>query len=116
VLLNLVSNAVEAMISTTGRRRVLTIKSGLEEGSAVIVTVEDSGTGIDAKHADRVFESFYTTKPNGIGVGLSISRSIIEAHGGRLWLVSDTPAGARFCFALPVIPAAADAARGAADG
>ena len=115
VLLNLVSNAVEAMISTTGRRRVLTIKSGLEEGSAVIVTVEDSGTGIDAKHADRVFESFYTTKPNGIGVGLSISRSIIEAHGGRLWLVSDTPAGARFCFALPVIPAAADATRGAAD-
>jgi two-component system sensor kinase FixL len=51
-----------------------------------------------------VFDSFYTTKPNGIGVGLSISRSIIEAHGGRLWLVSDTPAGARFCFALPGAP------------
>jgi C4-dicarboxylate-specific signal transduction histidine kinase len=115
VLLNLVSNAVEAMISIAGPR-VLTIKSRLEEAGTVIVTVEDSGTGIDAKHAERVFDSFYTTKPNGIGVGLSISRSIIEAHGGRLWLVSAPPAGAHFCFALPVIPAAANATKGGSGG
>jgi signal transduction histidine kinase len=67
----------------------------------VVVTVEDSGAGIDPKQAARVFDSFYTTKPNGIGVGLSISRSIIEAHGGRLWLASTAPCGARFSFALP---------------
>ena len=104
VLLNLVANAIEAMASTAARPRVLAIQSRLDEAGAVIVTVEDSGGGIDAKHTDRVFDSFYTTKPNGIGVGLSISRSIIEAHGGRLWLASGTPPGARFCFSLPAAP------------
>jgi signal transduction histidine kinase len=104
VLLNLVTNAFEAMATVAGWTRILTIRSAPEQGDAVTVTVEDSGGGIDTKHAERVFDSFYTTKPNGIGVGLSISRSIIEAHGGRLWLVSDSPVGARFCFALPAVP------------
>jgi len=111
VLLNLVTNAIEAMAATAARPRVLAIQSRLDEAGGVVVTVEDSGSGIDAKHADRVFDSFYTTKPNGIGVGLSISRSIIEAHGGRLWLASGTPAGARFCFALPAARAKTGANR-----
>lgn len=103
VLLNLVTNAIEAMSALANGPRVLTVRSALDEVGAVIVTVEDSGGGIDSKQADRVFDSFYTTKPNGIGVGLSISRSIIEAHGGRLWLDSTAQHGARFCFALPVV-------------
>ncbi len=106
VLLNLVTNGVEAMAAVAGRPRVLSIRSGLGEDGEVIVSVEDSGDGIDAKHGERVFDSFYTTKPNGIGVGLSISRSIIEAHGGRLWLASPGPSGARFSFSLPAATAA----------
>ena len=107
VLLNLVTNGIEAMAATAGRSRVLSIRSGAEEGAAIILTIEDSGDGIDAKQAERIFDSFYTTKPNGIGVGLSISRSIIEAHGGRLWLASTGPLGARFCFTLPSATVAA---------
>ena len=104
VLLNLVTNGIEAIAATAGRSRVLSIGSEAEERDRVIVTIEDSGDGIAAKQAERIFDSFYTTKSNGIGVGLSISRSIIEAHGGRLWLASTDSAGARFCFALPVAP------------
>ncbi len=105
VLLNLVTNGIEAMAATAGRSRVLSIRSEAENREAIVVTVEDSGgDGIAAKQAERIFDSFYTTKPNGIGVGLSISRSIVEAHGGRLWLASADSAGARFCFALPVAP------------
>jgi len=68
----------------------------------VLVSVEDTGTGLDPREIDRIFDSFYTTKPEGIGVGLSISRSIIEAHGGQLSASSALPHGARFSFTLPV--------------
>jgi C4-dicarboxylate-specific signal transduction histidine kinase len=103
VLLNLVTNGIEAMSAAAKGPRVLTLRSTLGDAGAVVVAVEDSGVGIDPKQATRVFDSFYTTKPNGIGVGLSISRSIIEAHGGRLWLDTMAPCGARFCFELPVV-------------
>ena len=103
VLLNLFTNGIEAMAAPIDGPRILTIRSGLDEAGAIIVEVEDTGRGVDAKQAERVFDSFYTTKADGIGVGLSISRSIIEAHGGRLWLASTAPGGARFCFALPVV-------------
>jgi C4-dicarboxylate-specific signal transduction histidine kinase len=114
VLVNLVTNAAEAMSEITDRPRVVTIRSGID-AAAVLVTVEDTGTGLDPQELDRIFDSFYTTKPEGIGVGLAISRSIIEAHGGQLSAFPASPQGARFCFALPVAnasekhPAAASA-------
>ena len=108
VLLNLVTNGIESMSAAANGPRVLTVRSTLDEAGGAVVTVEDSGTGIDPKQAARVFDSFYTTKPNGIGVGLSISRSIIEAHGGRLWLDPAAPCGARFSFALPVARSATE--------
>src|SRR2546423_13112175 len=83
VLVNLVTNAAEAMSENSDRPRVVTIRSGIDAEGAVLVTVEDTGSGLDPQEIDRIFESFYTTKPEGIGVGLSISRSIIEAHGGQ---------------------------------
>jgi signal transduction histidine kinase len=102
VLVNLVTNAAEAMSEITDRPRVVTIRSGIDATAAVLVTVEDTGTGLDPQELDRIFDSFYTTKPEGIGVGLAISRSIIEAHGGQLSAFPALPHGARFCFALPV--------------
>jgi signal transduction histidine kinase len=105
VLVNLVTNAAEAMTGVVDRSRQLTIRSAVERGQSVAVTVEDTGSGLDAVDLDRIFDSFYTTKPEGIGVGLSISRSIIEAHGGHLSVKPVTPHGARFCFRLPVVDA-----------
>ena len=105
VLVNLVTNAAEAMTGVVDRSRQLTIRSAVERGQSVAVTVEDTGSGLDAVDLDRIFDSFYTTKPEGIGVGLSISRSIIEAHGGHLSVKPVTPHGARFCFRLPVADA-----------
>jgi signal transduction histidine kinase len=104
VLVNLVTNAAEAMREITGRPRVVTIRSGID-ATRVLVTVEDKGIGFDPQEIDRIFDSFYTTKPEGIGVGLSISRSIIEAHGGQLSAFPAQPQGARLCFALPVASA-----------
>jgi signal transduction histidine kinase len=68
----------------------------------VLVTVRDSGTGLDATSLDRLFDAFYTTKPLGLGIGLAISRSIVESHGGRLWATGNTPHGAVFQFTLPI--------------
>ncbi|HEX3860865.1 MAG TPA: ATP-binding protein [Stellaceae bacterium] len=99
VVVNLVTNAVEAMADVTGRTRSLTVKSAVD-GDQVIVTVEDAGSGLDAAQVPQLFESFYTTKKDGIGVGLAISRSIIEAHGGSLWAVPGTIYGAKFGFTL----------------
>jgi PAS domain S-box-containing protein len=104
VLLNLVMNAVEAMGSVTGRPRRLVIRSEPHDGDHVAVTVQDTGSGIAANHLDQVFNAFFTTKPSGMGMGLSISRSIVEAHGGRLWATPNEPHGAIFCFSLPVAP------------
>ena len=102
VLLNLIVNAIEAMSGVHDRPRELTIVTAASEPGAVVVEVRDSGPGLDEEGAERVFEPFYTTKAQGIGIGLSISRSIVEAHGGRLWATSNQPHGAVFRFSLPV--------------
>jgi PAS domain S-box-containing protein len=100
VLFNLVTNAIEAMESTLDRKML--IKSELESGGEVRVTVEDSGSGIDPKDIDKIFSTFFTTKLEGMGMGLSICRSIIESHGGRLWASPGPSRGAVFQFTLPV--------------
>lgn len=101
VLLNLVMNAAEAMNSTAENLRVLAIASKLETGG-VTITVEDSGTGIDAKDAEQIFEAFFTTKPTGMGMGLAICRSIVAAHNGRLWASPGASCGTVFYVALPL--------------
>jgi signal transduction histidine kinase len=101
VILNLLTNAVEAMGSVTNRARVLRVKSKLHESDGVLITVEDSGPGIDPKDSDRIFEAFFTTKCQGMGMGLSICRSIIEAHKGRLWVSPGLHHGAVFHVVLP---------------
>ncbi|MGB8437669.1 MAG: PAS domain S-box protein, partial [Burkholderiales bacterium] len=102
VLLNLILNAIEAMSGVHDGPRQLTLVSREDGPNAVVVEVRDSGTGLDPERAERIFEAFYTTKAEGIGIGLSISRSIIEAHGGRLWASANEPRGAIFRFSLPV--------------
>ena len=102
VIINLVMNGIEAMQSITDRPRELVIRSHQDETHRVLVTVTDSGVGISAENADRLFNAFFTTKSSGMGMGLSICRSIIEAHGGRLWATANVPHGATFQFALPV--------------
>ena len=101
VLLNLITNAVEAMDSVTDRRRLLLIKSEVGKDGAVDIAVEDTGTGINPEDDERIFSSFFTTKDTGMGMGLSICRSIIESHGGRLSASSGHPYGAVFRFTLP---------------
>lgn len=100
VLFNLVSNAIEAMDSVA--ERIMLIRTRLENGGEVQVTIEDSGSGIDPKVMNQIFRSFFTTKGDGMGMGLSICRSIIESHGGRLWATPGHPRGAVFQFTLPV--------------
>jgi C4-dicarboxylate-specific signal transduction histidine kinase len=100
VLLNLILNAVEAMKSAVEGPRELLIVT--EQGDGIVVTVADTGPGIDPDHVERVFDAFYTTKSTGLGVGLSICRSIIVAHGGRLWAETNKPRGAIFRFSLPM--------------
>lgn len=102
VLLNLFLNAIEAMKSVMDRSRVLRIQTQLHDDCNVLVGVEDSGPGVDATHIEHLFEPFYTTKPNGLGMGLSISRSIVESHGGRLWVETHRSSGAKFQFTLPI--------------
>lgn len=102
VLLNLIVNAIEAMSGIRDRPRELTIVTAAKEPGAVVLEVRDSGPGLDKEDAERAFEPFYTTKAQGIGIGLSISRSIVEAHGGRLWATPNQPHGAMFRFSLPV--------------
>jgi PAS domain S-box-containing protein len=101
VLLNLIVNAVEAMGAANEGPRELLISTAAIETGGVWVAVQDSGPGLEAAMLERVFESFYTTKPTGLGMGLSICRSIIEAHGGRLWASTNQPRGATFQFTLP---------------
>ncbi|HEX3536977.1 MAG TPA: ATP-binding protein [Stellaceae bacterium] len=101
LFLNLITNGIEAMAETVDRPRRLTIRSKAEDPGSVLVVVEDNGNGLDAACVDRLFESFYTTKPGGIGLGLAISKSIVEAHGGRLSASPATPFGAQFTVALP---------------
>jgi PAS domain S-box-containing protein len=101
VLLNLIINGIEAMSAVTGRPRELVIKTRRDEAGGVDVSVRDSGAGINPEDADRLFDAFYTTKAEGMGMGLSVSRSIIEAHGGRLRAESNDGRGATFRFTLP---------------
>jgi C4-dicarboxylate-specific signal transduction histidine kinase len=101
VLLNLIVNALEAMGADNGGPKELLISTEKVESSGVLVAVQDSGPGLEPAMLERVFESFYTTKPTGLGLGLSICRSIIEAHGGRLWASANQRRGATFQFTLP---------------
>jgi PAS domain S-box-containing protein len=101
VVLNLILNAIEAMCSVEERGRMLSIRTEQRGAAGILVAVHDSGPGVAPEHLQRVFEPFYTTKNSGLGMGLSISRSIIDAHGGRLWADADQPRGTVFQFSLP---------------
>ena len=103
VVLNLIMNGIEAMADSAHEHRQLQIRSARDEPGRVLVAVEDSGPGLDLASADRLFEAFFTTKPEGMGMGLSICRSIIDAHGGRLWASPNLPNGAVFQFTLPAV-------------
>jgi PAS domain S-box-containing protein len=102
VILNLMMNAIEALSGVRDGPRELLVRSGTDESQGVLVSVQDSGPGLDPKNLDHLFDAFYTTKPEGLGMGLAISRSIIDAHGGRLWATANAPRGAVFRFTLPV--------------
>jgi PAS domain S-box-containing protein len=102
VIINLVMNGIEAMQQATDRPRELVIRSGHDETQQVLVSVTDCGIGISAENADRLFNAFFTTKSSGMGMGLSICRSILEGHGGRLWATANIPHGATFQFTLPL--------------
>jgi signal transduction histidine kinase len=101
VILNLILNAVEAMSVVDAGPRELRISTGRDAVDGVLVSVRDSGPGLDPTSVDRLFEAFYTTKPEGMGMGLAICRSIVEAHGGRMWATANEPRGAVFQFTLP---------------
>ena len=103
VIVNLMNNAVEAMASSTGRFRLLSVKTGLRGGDGIAVEIQDSGPGIDPERLGGVFDAFVTTKPDGTGLGLAICRMIIEHHGGELTASSDGRSGAMFRFVLPVM-------------
>ena len=103
VIINFVMNGIEAMASVEDRPRELVVRSGPHDGDDVLVAVQDAGVGIDPKNVDQLFSAFFTTKPGGMGIGLSISRSIIEGHGGRLWATPNPNHGVTFHFALPGI-------------
>ena len=102
VVLNLVMNGIDAMRAVTDRPRILTVRSQLNDQGSIVVNVADSGFGLDPANRDHIFESFFTTKPEGMGMGLAISNTIIEAHHGRLWAESGSPFGAVFGFTLPL--------------
>jgi C4-dicarboxylate-specific signal transduction histidine kinase len=100
VLMNLIVNSIDAMKEVDGARE-LAVKSQRTEKEEVLVSVSDSGVGLPVQQADQIFKAFFTTKRHGTGMGLSISRSIVESHGGRLWAADNSPRGASFCFSLP---------------
>jgi len=104
VILNLFQNAADAMSGVEDRPRQLVIKTQPEKGDRVRLTVQDTGVGFDARTTDRLFEMFYTTKDNGMGIGLSVSRFIIESHQGRLWAAPNDGPGAAFSFSIPCKP------------
>ncbi len=100
VLMNLIMNSIDAMKDLEGTRE-LAIKSQRGENERVLVTISDTGVGLPTQQADQIFKAFFTTKSHGTGMGLSISRSIVESHGGGLWAANNSPRGASFCFTLP---------------
>jgi C4-dicarboxylate-specific signal transduction histidine kinase len=101
VILNLILNAVQAMSGVSEKSRELLVSTEQEASGAVLVTVQDSGPGLDPESVARAFDAFYTTKPQGMGIGLAICRSIVEAHGGKLWAIANKDRGATFQFTLP---------------
>jgi signal transduction histidine kinase len=110
VVMNLVMNGIEAMRDTAIQheaRRELLVRSESFESGGVLVQVRDLGVGLSVQHELRLFEAFFSTKPHGMGMGLSISRSIVEAHGGRLWATANDGPGSTFQFSLPAGPAPA---------
>jgi signal transduction histidine kinase len=104
VLMNLMLNGIEAMKETGG---VLTVKAGRGECGQVLISVSDTGVGLPAAVADEIFNAFFTTKPQGSGMGLAISRSIVESHSGRLWATPHEGRGATFHFTLPTVEVSA---------
>jgi PAS domain S-box-containing protein len=101
VMMNLIMNSIDAMNDVAGPRE-LAIRSQQAENEELMVSVSDTGVGLPAQQVDQIFNAFFTTKPHGTGMGLRISRSIVEAHGGRLWAADNSPRGASFYFALPI--------------
>ena len=101
VILNLLRNASDAMLGVHDRPRQLLIATDREADNRVRLTVRDAGVGLDAQNMDKLFDAFYTTKTDGMGIGLSLSRSIIERHQGRLWAAPNDGPGATFAFAIP---------------
>jgi signal transduction histidine kinase len=104
VILNLLLNASDAMSGIEDRPRELTISTARDEGNRLRLVVQDAGVGFDPQTADRLFEAFYTTKSNGMGMGLSVSRSIIERHDGHIWAARNDGPGAAFSFSIPGAP------------
>jgi len=102
VVINLMVNAIQAMADIEGRMRKLVLRSSLSEAGAITVAVQDSGPGFSEDKAAHLFDAFYTTKSDGMGIGLSICRTIIEAHGGRISATATEGQGATFSFTLPV--------------
>lgn len=111
VVLNLVRNAIEAIDMAHRPEREVTIRTGVDPQGNVEVAVRDTGPGVPAENAERLFEAFYTTKPDGMGMGLSISRSIIEEHGGQLRALHNPEGGATFCFTVPTAEGTEDGNR-----
>jgi len=101
VLMNLIVNGIDAMKGEDGRRE-LAINSQRAKNEQILISISDTGVGLPAQQSDQIFNAFFTTKPNGTGMGLRISRSIVESHGGRLWATDNSPRGASFHLALPI--------------
>ena len=100
VMLNLILNGIDAMTTVEGRNRELVIQTEIQDEMEALTTVQDSGPGVSPRNIEQIFEAFHTTKPGGLGMGLSISRSIVESHGGRLWAIANETGGATFQFTL----------------
>ena len=102
MIINLIINGIEAMETVTDRPRKVVVRSQGADSDQVLVAVRESGVGIDPENAKKLFNALFTTKPSGMGMGLSICRSIVEAHGGRLWAAANVPKGAAFQFTVPI--------------
>jgi signal transduction histidine kinase len=105
--MNLMMNSIDAMKDVDGTHELM-IESQRSEDGQVLISVSDTGVGLPPEQADKIFNAFFTTKAHGTGMGLRISRSIVESHGGRLWAADNPPRGARFCFTLPANSATCD--------
>jgi signal transduction histidine kinase len=104
VVLNLITNAVEAMTSVDANSRLMHLKTERDESQNIVITVQDSGPGVDPQNIERIFDRFFTTKTQGMGMGLAICRSIVEAHNGRLWVEAGDHQGSLFRISLPCNP------------